>query len=428
MSKKSFFQKASALLVVACTMISFAAGATPQRQAIRITNVSNAYNDHVHDVNLPDGFSILLNSFKNQQMYFLANADARFTEYSDKTAELTGTFTTRSLDGTTEQWYAQLNYFNGSKMNSGMTNHELNPGTYYNATTNPTGPVREEFWNFYTLSPNSKLTGISSTRTVNGAVILGNKGQTITLTQRTDMGAFQLGFGANGKNIDFGGSGWINWVLTGSSETQTQGPGDVNVNLPPFYCVDEPSTNSGCGGQTSLGALSIQGVGSDFIFKQKGALIQYPNGTALLKGSVESKYNDNKRFNLTLFLSGQVLSSSNPIKELIPQSIYGTGVNQIDTNSWYYYTDFIGSLEATDGTYKGYKLALTPNKAFVQIGKGANGKNTSFGASAWFNYFVQVRPGNSNSIPESGIGAANVDLEFCLNPNCCPSSNSGGCN
>ena len=56
------------------------------------------------------------------------------------------------------------------------------------------------------------------------------------LLQLSRMGpAYQVGLGANGKNIDFGASGWLN-VTTLSQPSQAPNlpsslVGDVNINL-----------------------------------------------------------------------------------------------------------------------------------------------------------------------------------------------------
>ncbi len=83
------------------------------------------------------------------------------------------------------------------------------------------GPVDTSTW-FYFTAYTGTLTGTGSYA---GAVI------SITRTGP----AFQVGIGANGKNINFGGSGWYNWTVThqptSGGSLQTTGQGDINIDL-----------------------------------------------------------------------------------------------------------------------------------------------------------------------------------------------------
>src|SRR4051812_8725638 len=83
------------------------------------------------------------------------------------------------------------------------------------------GPIDPSTWVYYTAF-NGTLTG---TGNYAGAVI-----------QITNTGpAFQVGKGANGKNGNFGGSGWYNWTVvsqpTSGGSLQATGQGDINVDL-----------------------------------------------------------------------------------------------------------------------------------------------------------------------------------------------------
>lgn len=99
----------------------------------------------------------------------------------------------------------------------GEQKRELNSSAY----TENGGPVDPSTWRYYYMDEdNSTLTGVG------GA----DDGEILELTQRpggSDYGkfVFQVGAGANGKNVNFGASTWFNY--TG----KYNGHGDINIDL-----------------------------------------------------------------------------------------------------------------------------------------------------------------------------------------------------
>ena len=83
------------------------------------------------------------------------------------------------------------------------------------------GPIDPSTWVYYT----------SFTGTLTGT---GNYAGAVIQLDKTGP-AFQIGKGANGKNGNFGGSGWFNWTVTSQPTSggslQTTGQGDINVDL-----------------------------------------------------------------------------------------------------------------------------------------------------------------------------------------------------
>ncbi len=139
-----------------------------------------------------------------------------FVVNSDYTARLTGTL--HSVSDPTKSFTVDVT-FSGltTTVGSGSPKKELKSTAY----SENGGPINTATWYYFT-SYTGTLTGAGSYA---GAVIsIHNTGP-----------AFQVGFGANGKNINFGGSGWFLWTVTHQPTTgssfQTTGQGDINIDL-----------------------------------------------------------------------------------------------------------------------------------------------------------------------------------------------------
>ncbi|MFY9821172.1 MAG: SdrD B-like domain-containing protein [Thermoanaerobaculia bacterium] len=139
-----------------------------------------------------------------------------FITSGDGTASLTGTV--RSL----------------SNPNNGFTVTVHFSG--YQATPPPDSPKKELFASAYVenggpIDPSTWFYYTSFTGTLTG--IDNYAGAEIQLAQTGP--AFQVGVGANGKNGNFGASGWFLWTVTqqpaGGGSLQTNGQGDINVDL-----------------------------------------------------------------------------------------------------------------------------------------------------------------------------------------------------
>ncbi len=162
--------------------------------------------------------------------YFVFNTPGTFTQ-TGTTAKLTGTVV--SSNDSNRGWKLNVDF-------SGLTNiappgspkKELKAAAY----ASNGGPVDTSSWNYYTQFRGT-LTG---TGLYSGASVFLNR-----------FGpAFQLGEGANGKNILNGGSGWFSWRVGVSNGYE--GPrlrsrfdhGDFNLEFgtPPTTATPEPST------------------------------------------------------------------------------------------------------------------------------------------------------------------------------------------
>ena len=124
----------------------------------------------------------------------------------------------RSLTNRDNAWQVLLS-FSGrtSTPPPGSPKKELRPA-YYSENG---GPIDAATWYYY-----PTLTGIFQG-------IGNNLGARVRVTRVGP--AFQVGQGANGKNLNFGGSGWFAWTVevqpTSGSSLPATGQGDVNVDI-----------------------------------------------------------------------------------------------------------------------------------------------------------------------------------------------------
>ncbi len=139
-----------------------------------------------------------------------------FVANGDGTARLTGTL--RSVSDPTKSFTVDVSFSGLTNVApSGSPKKELQSSAY----SENGGPINTATWSYYTAFTGT-LTGTGSYA---GAVI------TIARTGP----AFQIGVGADGKNLHYGGSGWFLWTVThqptvGTSFTTT-GQGDIDIDL-----------------------------------------------------------------------------------------------------------------------------------------------------------------------------------------------------
>lgn len=145
-------------------------------------------------------------------------------------ATLTGTL--KNISNVNDKWTVNINFSAVPAVQIVMPKEELKPSAY----DDNGGPVDPDSWRFYNWGA-ATLTGSGS-----------NAGSTIMLDQRPDnlTMPFQVGLGANGKNINMGASGWFDYLKKkpiGSYWQKTYGIGDINIDLTvPGNVVPEPAT------------------------------------------------------------------------------------------------------------------------------------------------------------------------------------------
>ncbi len=153
--------------------------------------------------------------------------------------------------------------------------------------------------------------------------------------------------------------------------------------------------------------------GGRFVFDSQAIFNEYDDGTANFTGSIVAANDSNKQWDFDLWfdylgegVDGQ--GTSGPKKEL-GGSAYVENGGSIDTDTWWYY-DFSSTIDSTlsadSGTYAGETVVLydyTNGGYPLQIGHGANGKNTGLGLSTWFGYEGDYNSGRNSDI--------NIDLK-----------------
>ncbi len=207
-----------------------------------------------------------------------------------------------------------------------------------------------------------------------------------------NQATFALGAGQSRTDVDFG----YRKPPPAMQDCATGAPGD------PAYDVN-PAGH----------AFYMPGIGTDFIFTPApGTFVTLPDGTARLQGTLRSVSNPNNAFTVDVQLSGYSSTppADSPKKELRPEAYVENG-GPIDPSTWYYYTGFTGTLTGI-GNYAGAVINMTRFGPAFQVGVGANGKNTHFGASGWFNVNVVSQPASGNLTP-TDRGDIDVDLGDC---------------
>ncbi len=273
------------------------------------------------------------------------------------------------------------------------------------------GPVNTATWYYYT-NYTGTLTGCGN---LAGAVL------TIVPTGP----ALQVGLGASGKNLNLGLSSWFNWTVTSQpdagAELPVTGRGDFNLDI--VDCIERPLTNcvqqadggGKCSDATTHHAVWMPGIGTDFVFSPTpGSFVENLDGTALLSGTIAKVSNPSQGFTVVVNLSGRtsVAPPGSPKKDL-KDCAYDEDGGPVDTDTWYYYPTYSGTLTGT-GDYAGAVLTIVPTGPAFQVGLGANNKNIKFGASSWFIWTVATQPSAGAPLPVTGQGDFNIEIGDCV--------------
>eukprot|EP01111_Echinosteliopsis_oligospora_P000544 TRINITY_DN105_c0_g1_i1.p1 TRINITY_DN105_c0_g1~~TRINITY_DN105_c0_g1_i1.p1 ORF type:complete len:527 (+),score=156.90 TRINITY_DN105_c0_g1_i1:160-1740(+) len=182
-------------------------------------------------------FAFIFNTSNDVQYRFdFVNDNGRFQVNSDNTATLTGTLAplgTNPQDGVFDfDFTASINFQPGSV--PAEPHQELHSDAYV-----PNGPVDTATWTYY------QLTSATFTLT---------NGYGLSIIPYMDM-EFQVGDGANGKNVNYGASAWFQFFFTdGNSNLIASGIMDINVDL-----VCEAAGASSTTGATSTTDSSVSG-------------------------------------------------------------------------------------------------------------------------------------------------------------------------
>ena len=283
------------------------------------------------------------------------------------------------------------------------------------------GPVDTSTWYYYT-NYTGTLTGCGN---LAGAVL------TIVPTGP----ALQVGLGASGKNLHYGLSSWFNWTVTAQPDAgpaiAITGRGDFNLEI--VDCVERPLTNcvqqadggGKCSDATTHHAVWMPGIGTNFVFTPTpGRFVENLDGTAVLSGTIAKVSNPAQGFEVLVNLSGRtsVAPPGSPKKDL-KDCAYDENGGPVDTDTWYYYPTYNGTLTGT-GEYAGAVLTIVPTGPAFQVGLGANNKNIKFGASSWFIWTVATQPSVGPALPVTGQGDFNITIGDCAASSATPGTGS----
>ena len=335
---------------------------------------------------------------------FVFDPEASWTEFDDGTARLLGTAVDRNDANKT---FDVDIIFSGRTTTAGPDSPKLE--LLPNAYIDDGGPIDPSTWHYYT-SLSGTLTGGGD---YDGAVI----------TVERFGPAFQMGYGANNKNTNNGGSGWLDCNIlsqpTNGSPIAPVQVCDINMEIDLEYCPVQavPDSNSLFGGGH---AIWLPGIAVDFDFEIDDAeFVEFAGdcpesatgGCARLTGTVRSHENPDLAFLVDVtFEDHTLITPPGSPKKQLKSFAYSENGGPIDTSEWRYYTGLTGTLTGID-LLEGAVLELYRVGPAFQVGEGASGKNLDYGASSWFGWTVTQQPTFFGSnLPNGGNGDFNLNL------------------
>lgn len=166
----------------------------------------------------------------------------------------------------------------------------------------------------------------------------------------------------------------------------------------PRYCPDPASY-----------ALSLPGLGDGFAFVSGGQFVEFPNGTACLSGVIARRSDEDQRWILDLRFAGRVdaqeqAPQGSPRRELVDEA-YVEHSGPIDTRRWHYYANTRGTLMGLRDNY-GAEVDVNGAGQALQIGRGANNRNASHGASGILAGRTLRQPLDGPALPPDFEGGA----------------------
>ena len=188
----------------------------------------------------------------------------------------------------------------------------------------------------------------------------------------------------------------------------------------PEFCVEEAINDPRVQPVEAGHAFYLPGISTEFIFEPAGGFIEFDDGTASLTGTLRNVFDPSQALLVDVALSGRtdVPPPGSPKLEMIPEAYVPLG--PIDPSTWVYYTDYTGTLTGIDA-FAGAEIILVPTGPAFQLGKGANQKNTNFGASSWFTWTVVSQPTVGDPLQATGQGDINIEIRCeCVEPECVP--------
>lgn len=274
------------------------------------------------------------------------------------------------------------------------------------------GVIDPSTWDFYGHLEGS-LTGTKGIWT----------GTTLTSTIRGPKG--QIGFGASGKNQNFGFSSWFDLTIDSTSNTLPEGYhlgqqlyGDINIDLLNECPVIRDVVSTQCSLAAEVDSYAKYSGGhavtlfnffsEDFTFEPAAQVLNYNTGDIEISGIALDTAGQG--FDVSFTYSASTDEGS-PKLELI-DSAYSDMSGPIDPTTWRYLDEFNGSMVGRAGDFAGVEIELTPRGPVTQVGNGANGKNVNYGLSNWLT--ATVTQGTFQSGIATGStynGDINIDIK-----------------
>lgn len=191
--------------------------------------------------------------------------------------------------------------------------------------------------------------------------------------------------------------------VSGFDLRSISGPGCLKY----AYCPASAAPDATVTSSQKTCDLSLSHIGDDFVLEDRASFEEYGNGTARLLGTAYRKSDPSSAYDVIVSLTGRVQSPppQSPILEL-KSSAYSSQGGTIDPALWYYYKRWGGVLIGK-GALAGETILIGDTVHAMQIGAGAQGRNTSFGASGSFAY---------GSDPSQHIGDLKIELTTCPSP------------
>ncbi|KAF2077103.1 hypothetical protein CYY_001612 [Polysphondylium violaceum] len=264
---------------------------------------------------------------------------------------------------------------------TGTPKRELQDAAYV-----PTGTIDPSTWTYYAIDPaNSYMIGHGDL-----------EGYTVDLTAFDGM-PLQVGTGANGKNLNFGASGWFSFAFRqGNVVVYTSDKVvDINVDIACNDCDSHQYRATDANADTSIGG--VKGGQALFItsndltpfggfdrwsFVDNSGLVTIEaNNNLVLQGNFAPTGGD-QSVRMSCYINFYWIASSELKKELPADAYLPNG--KIDPNLWKLYRVNTGSY----CTYNGNQINITGNAMDMplQLGNGGNGKNANFGMGVWMTY------------------------------------------
>lgn len=178
-------------------------------------------------------------------------------------------------------------------------------------------------------------------------------------------------------------------------------------------CAQEAHADSSVTATTSTHAIWLPGIQGELRFMDDARLVQNPDGTAQLTGTLAPEGRYDKGFAVDLHFGAHSLTpgSGMPVMELYPSEYAPYG--SVDPSSWYYYGAFSGTLTGF-GSWAGAEVDIQDSGMGAQVGDGANGRNLEHGLSGWLDWNLVSAPWDGSlSWDSSGHGDINIVIDGC---------------